>query len=78
MEVKTLNALEKYVILMYRTDHKYIHSVLVYFQMTELARSQITGAVSAPTTTTNLSLLEMHDKHERSHAKQQDKNHSER
>lgn len=73
MEVKTLNAWEIYLILMYRTDHKYIYSVLVYFQMTELARSQITGAVGAPTTTTSSSLLEKHDKPESPHAKQQAK-----
>lgn len=64
---------------MFRTDHKYIHSVLLYFQMTELARSQITGAMGAPTTATDSSLLDKRDKHESSHAKhQQAKSHSER
>lgn len=47
--------------------------------MTELARSQITGAVGGPTTAADSSLLEKHDKHENSHAKhQQAKSHSER
>lgn len=79
MDIKTLNACEKSVILMYRTDHKYIHSVLVYLQMTALARSQMTGAMGAPTTATDSSLLDKHDKHEGSHAKhQQAKSHSER
>lgn len=74
-----MNAWEQSVILMYRTDHKCIHSVLVYFQMTELARSQITGALGAPTTATDSSLLDQHDKHESSHAKhQQAKSPSER
>lgn len=47
--------------------------------MTELARSQITGAVGAPTTATDSSLLDKCEKHESLHAKhQQAKSHSER
>lgn len=79
MQIKTLNAWMKSVMLMYRTDHKSIHPVMVYFQMTELACSQITRAAVAPTTATDSTLLDKHDKHESSHGNhQQGKNHSER
>lgn len=44
---------------------------LVCFQMTELARSQITGAAGATTAATHSSLLDKQDRHESSHSKHQ-------